>query len=147
VLLKNANEQISQVLGRKQLGTVILFSLYREYLEKENNSELLNEMKTAQTFSDRLAFIEKIEEKFPDFRNKALDELKDNWRILGEKMVLEAPLNQVFSEDNIPVRGEEMLPRLDAKRLDLKRSKKDLLVILKGGNERQSAVQKEIYKK
>jgi hypothetical protein len=146
-LLKNANEQISQVLGRKQLGTVILFSLYREYLEKENNSELLNEMKTAQTFSDRLAFIEKIEEKFPDFRNKALDELKDNWRILGEKMVLEAPLNQVFSEDNIPVRGEEMLPRLDAKRLNLKRSKKDLLVILKGGNERQSAVQKEIYKK
>ncbi len=146
-LLKNANEQISQVLGRKQLGTILLFPLYREYLEKENNTELLNGMKDAQTFSDRLLLIGKIEEIYPGFRDKALDELKDDWRILGEKMVLETPLEQVFSEDNIPVRGEDILHRLDTKRLDLKRSKKDLLVILKGGNERATAVQKEIYKK
>lgn len=146
-LLKNANNEISQVLGRKQLGTVILFPLYREYLEKENDSETLEKMRSTQTFSDRLALIEKIEEKFSNFRENALNELKDNWRILGEKMVLEAPLNQIFSEDNIPVHGEEILPRLDAKRLDLKKSKKDLLVILKGGNERQAAIQREIYKK
>jgi hypothetical protein len=146
-LIENANREIGQVLGRRQLGVIFLFPLYREYLEKERNENLTERMKGAQTFVDRLALIDEIEVSFPDFREKAQEDIKDNWRLLGEKMVLDIQLNQVFSENAVPVRGEEILPRLDVKRFDLKKSKKDLLVILKGGNEKESAILKNISKK
>lgn len=148
-LLKNANAEIGRVLGRQQLGTILLFPLYREYLEMDSgkNVEIIEKMKNSRTFSERFTLLEDIEEKFPEFREKAMKEMKDNWRILGEKMVLEATLEQVLSSDSVPVRGEDVLPRLDAKRIDLKKSKKELLVILKGGNEREAAARKEIFKK
>jgi len=148
--IKTANLEIGRVLGRGQLGVVLLFPLYRSYLENEKSDEaesILKEMQAKETFTDRLAMISKIEEARPNFKNQALGELKDNWQKLGEKMVLEIPLENVFSDEAVPVKGEEILPRLDAKRIDLKRIKKDLLVILKGGNKRLSAVQKEILKK
>lgn len=146
-LVENANREIGQVLGRKQLGVIFLFPLYREYLEQENNNSYIEKMQNAQTFVDRLALIDEIEANFPSFREKAYKEMKDNWRLLGEKMVLDIQLNQVFSENSVPVRGEEILPRLDAKRFDLKKFKKDLLVILKGGNEKETAILKNISKK
>jgi hypothetical protein len=146
-LIENANREIGQVLGRKQLGVVFLFPLYREYLEQINNQEFIEKMKSAQTFVDRLALLDEIETSYPDFREKAHEEMKDNWRILGEKMILNIQLNQIFSEDFVPIQGEEILPRLDAKRFDLKKSKKDLVVLLKGGNEKETAILKNISKK
>ncbi|MBU1118560.1 hypothetical protein KKH43_01610 [Patescibacteria group bacterium] len=148
--VKNANVEIGQVLGRKQLGTVLLFPLYREYLEGDGSEEtgkVLQEMSGAHTFAERTTLLERIEEAYPDIQSRAQEQLKDNWKVLGEKMVLELSLNQIFGEESVPVRGEELIPRLDSKRLDLKRIKKDLLVALKGGNERIKSLQRDISKK
>ncbi|MFZ2881690.1 MAG: hypothetical protein WA019_01300, partial [Candidatus Moraniibacteriota bacterium] len=146
-LVENANRELGQVLGRRQLGVIFLFPFYREYLEEDKNENLIEKMKGAQTFVDRLALIDEIEAGFPGFRERAHVEMKDTWRALGEKMVLDVSLAQVFSENSVPVRGEEILPKLDVKRLDLKKIKKELLVILKGVNEKESNIQKNIYKK
>lgn len=148
--VKNANAEIGRVLGREQLGIVLLFPLYREYLEQESGNDaktILQKMSVAQTFADRLAIISEFESARPEWRQKAKTELEENWRALGEKMVLEMTLDQVLAENNVPIRGEELIPRLNAKRLDLKRMKKDLLVALKGGNEKLDKLRSDLYKK
>lgn len=148
--VKNANAEIGQVLGREQLGVVLLFPMYREYLEQIADGDakkFIEKMATAGTFADRLALLNEIEKKYPDFKNRAQTDLEENWRALGEKMVLEVSLEQVFSGATVPVRGEELIPRLDSKRLDLKKMKKDLLVALRGGNERLDKVRQELRKK
>lgn len=149
-LVKNANFEIGRVLGREQLGVIMLFPIYREFFEQENNEKagvMLHEMKSAQTLSDRFALIGLIEEAHPDFRLRAIGELAENWRAFGEKMLIEFPLENVFGERSIPIRGEELLPRLDTKRVDLKRMKKDILVILKGGNKQLALLQRNIVQK
>ena len=148
--VKNANAEIGQVLGREQLGVILLFPMYREYLEQIADGDakkFIEKMATAGTFADRLALLNEIEKKYPDFKNRAQTDLEENWRALGEKMVLEVSLEQVFSGATVPVRGEELIPRLDSKRLDLKKMKKDLLVALRGGNERLDKVRQELRKK
>ncbi len=148
--VKNANAEIGRVLGREQLGVVLLFPLYREYLEKEADAEataVVKKMQNAHTFADRLALVAEIESVHPDFQEKAKAELQESWRALGEKMVLEMSLDQVFNTQNISLRGEELIPRLNSKRVDLKRMKKDLLVALRGGNEKLNKLQQELYKK
>ncbi|MFH0779637.1 MAG: hypothetical protein V1928_02135, partial [Parcubacteria group bacterium] len=147
--VKNANAEIGRVLGREQLGVVMLFPMYREYLEKDDSNQakkMLEEMSEAKTLADRLAMINKIETAFPKMRDKAKADLSDNWRLLGEKMVLEITLDQVFADNTLSLRGEELIPRLNVKRLDLKKMKKDFLVALKGGNEKLDSVRNEIYK-
>lgn len=149
-LVKNANLEIGRVLGREQLGVVMLFPLYREFLEQEGDEaggSILREMKNVQTLSDRLAFLDQIEAAYPEFRARAIGDLAEHWRAFGEKMILEFPLEQVFGERSVPVRGEELLPRLDTKRWDLKRMKKDVLVILKGGNKQLAILQRKIQDK
>ncbi|MEK7159434.1 MAG: hypothetical protein AAB766_02960 [Patescibacteria group bacterium] len=148
--VKNANAEIGRVLGREQLGVVLLFPMYRDYLEKENGGQaktFLKEMQAAHTFSDRLRMIGEIETAYPDFQAKVKAELEDSWKALGEKMVLEVSLEQVFTGQSVPVRGEELIPRLNSKRVDLKRMKKDLLVALRGGNEKLEKIYAEISKK
>jgi len=148
--VKNANAEIGRVLGREQLGVVLLFPLYREYLEKEASVEsgaLVQKMQTAHTFADRLTLVAEIESAHPDFQKKAKSELQENWRALGEKMVLELSLDQVFNTQNVILRGEELIPRLNSKRVDLKRMKKDLLVALRGGNEKLEKLQQDLYRK
>lgn len=149
-LVKNANLEIGRVLGREQLGIAMLFPMYREFLESEADGmggEALERMKGADTLADRLVLLGEIETAYPDFRSRAIAELSENWRAFGEKMILEFPLEQVFGERSVPVRGEELLPRLDTKRVDLKRMKKDLLVILRGGDKKLAALQRDIQKK
>lgn len=148
--VKNANAEIGRVLGRDQLGVILLFPLYREYLEKEatdNASVFIQKMSVAHTFSERLAIISEIEAEYPEWRKSAKADLQENWRALGEKMVLEMTLDQVLAENNVPIRGEELIPRLNTKRTDLKRMKKDLLVALKGENEQLVRLRGDLYKK
>ncbi len=148
--VKNANAEMGRVLGREQLGVVLLFPLYREYLEQEsktNTKDILGRMPSAQTFAERLTLISEIEASYPEWRQRAKTELEENWRALGEKMVLEMTLEQVLAENNVPIRGEELIPRLNTKRTDLKRMKKDLLVALKGGNEKLEKLRGDLYKK
>lgn len=148
--VKNANAEIGRILGREQLGVVLLFPLYREYLEKESTSgarNLLEQMPSAHTFSERLAIISEIEKEYPEWREKAKNELQESWRALGEKMVLEMTLDQVLAEGSVPIRGEELLLRLSSKRADLKRMKKDLLVALRGGNEKLDKLRQDLSKK
>ncbi len=148
--VKNANAEIGQVLGRGQLGMVLLFPMYREYLEKEDSAsarQFIEKMTTIATFADRLALLNEIENAHPDFQKRAKTDLEENWHALGEKMVLEVSLEQVFSGVAIPVRGEELIPRLDSKRLDLKKMKKDLLVALRGGNKKLEKIQQDLRKK
>jgi len=148
--VKNANMEMGRVLGREQLGVVLLFPMYREYLEKESGNDaknIIQKMSSAQTFAERLALISEIESLYPEWQHRAKTELKENWRALGEKMVLEMTLDQVFTENNVPIRGEELIPRLNTKRTDLKRMKKDLLVALKGGNEKLDKLRHDLYKK
>lgn len=145
--VKNANAEIGRTLGKNELGVVLLFPLYREWLKQEDNTGLLKRMANASTMADRCVLISEIEQTYPDFRSRAKRELEGDWKKLGEKMLLEVTLDNVFDEERVPIRGEELLPRLDAKRLDLKKLKKDLLVALKGGNERAKRVTGEIGKK
>lgn len=148
--VKNANTEIGRTLGREQLGVILLFPLYREYLEKEPDDvakQLIQKMASAETFATRLAIISEIEAAYPDSRSRAKADLEENWRALGEKMVLEMSLDQIFSENSVPVKGEELIPRLNTKRADLKRMKKDLLVALRGGNEKLNSLRRELAKK
>ncbi|MDD2758607.1 MAG: hypothetical protein PHD72_04580 [Patescibacteria group bacterium] len=148
--IKNANAEIGRAMGRGELGVVLIFPLYREYLQQEKSKEAdryLAQMSLAQTFADRGQLIAEIDREWPDLRARAKDDLRDNWKKLGEKMLLEATLDSVFDDERIAIRGEELIPRLDAKRLDLKKMKKDLLVALRGGNERAKAVVAEISRK
>lgn len=148
--VKNANAEIGRVLGRGELGVVLLFPMYREFLQKINDEtaqQWLERMSGVTTMADRLALINEMEQQYPDFRARAKTELEDNWKKLGEKMLLEATLDNVFDEEHVPIRGEELIPRLDAKRLDLKKMKKDLLVALRGGNDRAKAVTGKITQK
>ena len=148
--IKNANLEIGRALGKEQLGVVMAFPLYRNYLEQESDElarGLLETMKKAQTLSERLALIETIETTYPNFRTRALTDLKENWKAFGDKMMLDLSLEQVLGDESVVIRGEELLPRLDAKRIDLKRMKKDMLVLLKGGNKRVTKLQHGITKK
>ncbi|OGH88111.1 MAG: hypothetical protein A3J93_04040 [Candidatus Magasanikbacteria bacterium RIFOXYC2_FULL_42_28] len=148
--VKNANTEIGQVLGRDQLGVVLLFPMYREYLDQDNSADaqkFIQQMTTAATFAERLALLNEIEKAYPDWQKRAKTDLEENWRALGEKMVLEVSLEQVFSGVAVPVRGDELIPRLDSKRLDLKKMKKDLLVALRGGNEKLDKIRQELRKK
>lgn len=148
--VKNANAEIGRVLGRGELGVVLLFPLYREFLQQINDTpaqEWLERMSKTVTMADRLTLINELEQAYPEFRARAKAELEDNWKKLGEKMLLEATLDNVFGEERVLIRGEELMPRLDIKRLDLKKMKKDLLVALRGGNERAKAVTGKITQK
>ncbi len=148
--VKNANAEIGQVLGRGQLGVVLLFPMYREYLENDNSAparEFIEKMTISATFAERLAVLDEIEATYTDFQERAKTDLEENWRALGEKMVLEVSLEQVFSGATVPVRGDELIPRLDSKRLDLKKMKKDLIVALRGGNEKLDKIRQDLRKK
>ncbi len=148
--LKTANQEIGRVMGRGQLGAVLLAPLYREYLSKDNSVEALNlfqKLNFAVTFTQRLEVLNDIEVRFPGFKEQAQKQLEDPWKALGEKMLLEMPIESILSNDFIQIRGEELLPKLDTKRLDLKRMKKEVLVMLKGDNKRLNDLQKNINQK
>jgi hypothetical protein len=148
--IKNANHELGQILGKNQLGVLFLFPLYREYLGKENNElakEFVEKMKNSHTFSERLELIGGIENRFGSFKEKALAELEPNWKKFGEKMVMEMGIEQILTDENIAVKGEEILPRLDSKRIDLKKAKKEILVALKGENKAIKDISNETYKK
>jgi hypothetical protein len=148
--LEIANRELGKVLGKEQLGVILRFPLYREYLEKENSKEskkLIEEIQESTTFSQRFGLLEKIDKQFPDFKEQVKTDLQKNWLKFGEKMLIEMTLDQVMENPVVSVRGEDILPRLDAKRIDLKRIKKDLLVLLKGENKAIGDVGREISKK
>lgn len=148
--LLNANKELGAVLGKNQLGTVLAFPIYREFLEKEQSEtakNLLEEMGKATTFSDRQSLIEKINIDFPGYKEKLKKDLGENWVKFGEKMVLELTLDQVLTSDEISIKGQELLPRLDAKRIDLKRINKELIVALKSENKAMKNISQKISKK
>src|SRR3989339_899738 len=120
--VKNANTEIGQVLGRDQLGVVLLFPMYREYLDQDNSADaqkFIQQMTTAATFAERLALLNEIEKAYPDWQKRAKTDLEENWRALGEKMVLEVSLEQVFSGVAVPVRGGN--EKLDKIRQELRK--------------------------
>jgi hypothetical protein len=88
-----------------------------------------------------------IEGVYPDYKGMVKMKLAENWQKFGEKMIMEMPLEQVLGEQAVPVKGEEMLPKLDVKRIDLKRAKKELLILLKGENKAMGDTLREIAKK
>jgi hypothetical protein len=148
--LKNANQEIGKVMGREQLGAVLLAPLYREYLSKNNSAEAQNlaqKLSMAQTFTERVRVIIEIESKFPDYNLQAQKQLEEPWKALGEKMLLEMPVESILNNNFIQMRGEDLLPKLDTKRLDLKRMKKEVLVMLKGDNKQLNDLQKNINQK
>lgn len=150
VAILSANAEIGRIMGREQLGVILLFPIYREFLEQNAAAKamgMLSQMQSVTTFSDRLTLIEQIEAQFPDFQQKAKDELQELWVKFGEKMVMELTLDQVFSDREVPVKGEELLPRLDAKRIDLKKINKELLAVLRGENKVISDLGGEIARK
>lgn len=148
--LNNANTEIGKVLGKEQLGVVLSFPLYREYLEEDGSDEakiILADMEKATTFEERKMLLEKINLKFTNYRDKIKKDLQDSWVKFGEKMVLEMTLDQVLSSDEIVIKGQELLPRLDVKRIDLKRINKDLIVALKGENKAYNNISQLLNKK
>lgn len=156
--IKNANAEISQILGRKQLGTLFLFPMYREFLEKDSSDaahDLLQKLQKSTTLLDRHTILAEIEAAFPQYQEEAINQLTPAWEQFAGKMELEheegervqIPLSQVCTEDQTPVRGEKLIPLLDKKRIDLHRIKKELLVYLKGENLETKRLRGEISKK
>ena len=149
-ILEQANAALGISFGRTELGVLYLFPMYRNFLEKTKDpsaNTLLEEMKRASTFSTRLEVISKIEESYPHFKQAAKTELEPLWKKLGEKIILDASIGQVLFDDAVPVRGEEILPKLETKRIDLKRMKKELLALMRGENQAIKKVSDEISKK
>lgn len=148
--LNNANGEIGRVLGKEQLGVVLAFPMYREYLETDGNSQakgMLTKMQQATTFIDRQNLIEEINGLYPDFQERIKTDLQESWIKFGEKMVIETTLDQVLNNEQIQLHGEELLPKLDAKRIDLKRINKEFLVALKSENRTISELGSEIFRK
>lgn len=148
--VKNANTEIGKVLGREQLGVVLLFPVYRKFLSTQTGEvaeHLLEKVPQAQTFSQRLELIAEIEKAYPLIHAEAQKSLQESWRVLDEKMILGMTLDQVLADNSVSVRGEEILPRLNSKRLDLKRIKKDLLVALRGGNKKLDKLRGDLHEK
>ncbi len=145
-----ANRDLSLVLGKNQLGIILKSPIYREYLKNLNNQQankLLNDLAEAKTFIDREAVIAEIEQQFPDLSDKAKNELQESWSQLNEKMLLGLSLETVFNNELAPIKGEDLLPLLDTRRLDLKRMKKETLAALKGTNVEIKTIQNQINKK
>lgn len=148
--VKNANAEIGRVLGSAQLGVVLRVPMYRDYLKGDvtpvgiSTAEALD---NAQTFEERSAVLNKIDELFPDFKKRAVQDLEENWKALGEKMVLGITLENVFDSNEVSIRGEELLPRLNSKRFDLKQMKKSLLVSLKTENKDVARLRDDINSK
>ncbi len=145
-----ANRDLSVVLGKKQLGIILKAPMYREYLKNLDNQQankLLNDLAEAKTFIDRESVIEQIEQQFPDLSAKTKNELQESWSQLNEKMLLGLSLETVFNNEVAPIKGEDLLPLLDTRRLDLKRMKKETLAALKGTNPEIQAIQNQINKK
>jgi len=148
--MENANTEIGRVLGREQLAVILLFPLYREYLQTKNTQpaqEFLKQISNASTFAERQAFIEQINQSFPDFQEQAKKDLQPNWLKFGEKMVMELTLDQVLNQATVPIHGEEVLPKLDAKRIDLKRIKKEVLILLKNESQAIKDISQKITQK
>jgi len=143
--IKNANIEWGRILGKNQLGAMLLFLVYRELALEQGADE--NIFASAETFPDRLALIDKLDHDYPDLRQRAQAELTPAWQKFGEKMVMELTLDNVFNETAVPIHGEEVLPKLDSKRIDLKRIKKDLLVLLKSENRQLRDIGNEIRAK
>lgn len=156
--IKNANAEIAQILGRKQLGTLFLFPMYREFLEQDESGaaqDILRRLQKSTTLVDRHAILGEIESAFPQYQERAIDQLAPDWAQFAGKMELEReegervqiPLSQICTEDQTPVRGEKLIPLLDKKRIDLSRIKKELLVYLKGENVEAKRLRSELSKK
>ncbi len=143
--IKNANAELGRIMGKEQLGVMLMFPVYRELALARGVDESV--FAQAQTFSDRLELIGRLDGDYPDFRRQAQEELAPAWQKFGEKMVIELTLDNVLNETAVPVHGEEVLPKLDSKRIDLKRIKKDLLVLLKSENKQLRDAGNEIRAK
>lgn len=143
--IKNANAELGRIMGREQLGVMLSFPIYRELALAQGVDEKV--FASAQTFTDRVALIDKLDEEYPEFHQRTQAELSPAWQKFGEKMVMELTLDSVLNEDSVPVHGEEILPKLDSKRIDLKRIKKDLLVLLKSENKQLKDAGSEIRAK
>lgn len=145
--VKNANAEIGRVLGKGQLGCVLLVPVYRDYLVAETSDladELSKQLAAAQTFEERNRAIAEINVAFPTWRSRAEKDLQESWTALGEKMVLGVTLNNIFDEQSVQIRAEELIPRINTKRVDLKRMKKDLIVALKSDNEKITKIVADI---
>ena len=148
--LISANHDLAVVLGKKQLGVILKSPIYRKFLINENpnlSAEFLKKINDAKTFIERESVIEEIETKFPDLRKNTMKKILESWSQLNEKMLLGLSLETVFENDLAPVKGEDLLPLLDTKRIDLKRIKKETIVALKGDNAELKIIQSAIYKK
>ncbi len=148
--VKNANAEIGRVLGSAQLGSLLRAPLYREYIAGEIGEiaqGLQTQLAHAQTFEERNGALAAIEAAFPEWRDRVKKDLQENWQTLGEKMVLGITLDNVLDEPSISIRAEEIIPRLNSKRIDLKRMKKDLIVVLKSENQSIIGVRKELNEK
>jgi hypothetical protein len=143
--IKNANAELGRIMGKEQLGTMLMFPVYRELALASGVDESI--FANTQTFSDRLELIKKLDHDYPELRRQAQEELAPAWQKFGEKMVMELTLDSVFNEATVPVHGEDILPKLDSKRIDLKRIKKDLLVLLKSENKQLRDASNEIRAK
>ncbi len=148
--LISANHDLSVVLGKKQLGVILKSPMYRDFLTKENSNlsfEFLEKINEAKSFMEREHVIEKIEDSFPDLRDNSIKKMLESWSQLNDKMFLELSLETVFGYDLAPIKGEDLLPLLDTRRIDLKRIKKETIVALKGENIELKTIQSTIYKK
>jgi len=148
--LINANRELGRVLGKEQLGVLLAFPLYRVYLEEESGENakiLLEKAKSTATFDERRNLIDKVNADFSDYKEKVINDLKGNWQKFGEKMVLDLSLEQVLSSESVEAKGQELLPRLDVKRIDLKRINKDLIVALRGESPEIKSINEALNKK
>ncbi|MCD4704818.1 hypothetical protein K8R66_01945 [bacterium] len=59
--LESANKELSEIMGKGQLGVILKSPLYREYLKENNDTKLLSELDNSKTFPDRETILKKIE--------------------------------------------------------------------------------------
>ncbi len=147
----SANQELSSILGPTQLGVIIRYPAYRKHIDMlpiNAQKEWKDRFSTGGSFEDRLTVIKEFELAYPEMKTKLLVEEGESWRFIFDKLIPELSLEAAITDGTqVSINGPELLPRLDSRKADIKRMKKELVAALKGENTNMKKLRGEMERK
>lgn len=118
--LEEANKRLAEVLGKNEIGVILKYSAYLQFLE-ERNDELAGKFAAANGIGDLTALVDAAEKKHPEIRKlKGLDvDVRAKWKKLQEKDVLNLILEAALENEQNHVDVKGLYDGLETQRKEL----------------------------
>jgi hypothetical protein len=149
-VVNNANREIGTVLGSEQIGSCLKGSLYRLFLKGEVGPEariLSAELDVANSLAARNVVLERVEQSFPTYLDRAVTTLQPAWQKIGAKLPFAVTVRDVLTQRRTTLSCEQLISAIEDQRLSLQRAGQQALLALKGQNPELQKVTTEIGRK